>query len=173
MTTKERALGRFFDIAPVVSVADLSAGASTGNRVHMKNFTICTFVLYADAGTDGDDVDVDLQEHNAASGGTSQDLNIITEYFKKEETTLDNDEVWTRVTQTTASSEFTAPIAASAEKENLYVIEVRADQLSDGFEWLSLNIPDLGSAGTKFGGVLAILSGPFVMRKPENLAAPQ
>lgn len=172
MTTKERALGRYFDIAPVLSVGDFSAGARTGNRVHMKNFTICTFVLYADAGTDGDDVDIDLQEHNAASGGTSQDLDIITQYFKKEETTLDNDEVWTRVTQS-AGSEFTAPIAGSAETENLYVVEVRADQLSDGFEWLSVNTPDFGSAGTKFGGVLAILSGPFVMRKPENLAAPQ
>lgn len=171
MTTDARALGKYFDIAPVLSVGDFSAGARTGNRVHMKNFSVCTFVLYADAGTDGDDIQVDLQEHNAASGGTSQDLDIITAYFKKEETTLDNDETWTRVTQTAASE--VAAVAGSAETENLYVFEVRADQLSDGFEWLSMNTPDFGSAGTKFGGILAILSEPFVMRKPENLAAPQ
>ena len=49
------------------------------------------------------------------------------------------------------------------------MIEVLATQLSDGFDYLSLNIADASQA--KIGGVLAILSGLKEQRKPENLPA--
>ncbi len=168
MVTKERALGDLFNVAVALAPKDLSSGASTGLRIDMSRATTCTFVILCGAGTAGDDLVVDLQEHNAASGGTSQDLDIITEYFRNSETTLDGDEVWTRYTQA-AASETTDTTGTTAEEQNLMVIEVRHDQLSDGFRWVSLNIPDLGSAGTKFGGVLAILSGLRQRGKPERL----
>lgn len=168
MVTKERALGDLFNIAVALAPKDLSASASTGLRIDMSRATTCTFVVLAGAGTAADDLLVDLQEHSAASGGTSQDLDIITEYFRNSETTLDGDEVWTRYTQA-AASETTDTTGTTAEEQNLMVIEVRHDQLSDGFRWLSLNIPDLGSAGTKFGGVIAILSGLRQRGKPERL----
>jgi|GEM_PF-1451017 len=170
MTTKAHALGRLFNLANALSVVNLCAAANTGNRIHLKDYEGVTFVLMADAGTDGDDVQADLQQHDAATSGNSKDLDAITDYFKQEETTLDADETWTRVTQAEASE--IAAVADSAEKENLYVIEVRADQLdiANGYEWISLNVPDLGVAGTKFGGVLAILWGPRYMSAPEDLA---
>src|SRR5688572_3697623 len=158
MVTKERALGSLFDISPAIIPIALTAGANTGLRIDMRKATTCTFVVICGAGTAGDDLVVDLQEHTAASSGTSQDLDIITEYFIKTETTLDGDEVWTRLTQA-AASETTDASGTTAEEQNLLVIEVRHDQLSDGFKWLSLNIPDLGAAGTKIGGAIAILSG--------------
>jgi len=156
MTTAAYSLGRDFDIASVIPVANLSAGASTGTRVSMKNAEVCTFVVFVGAGTDGDDLAVDLREHTAATGGTSQDLDAITKYYTKNETTLDGDEAWVEVSQT-AASEIT-PVAATAEVQNLWVIEVLASELSAGFPYVSLDIPDLGSAGTKYGGVIAILS---------------
>jgi hypothetical protein len=168
MVTKERALGDLFNVAVALAPKDLSSGASTGLRIDMRNATTCTFVVLCGAGTAGDDLVVDLQEHNAASGGTSQDLDIITEYFRNSETTLDGDEVWTRYTQA-AASETTDTTGTTAEEQNLMIIEVRHDQLSDGFKWLSLNIPDLGSAGTKYGGAIAILSGLRFRGKPERL----
>ncbi len=168
MATKERALGHLFNVACAMAPRDLSSGAGTGLRIDMRQATTCTFVVLAGAGTAGDDLVVDLQEHNASTGGTSQDLDIITEYFKMSETTLDGDENWTRITQA-AASETTDATGTTAEEQNMLVIEVRHDQLSDGFRWVSLNIPDLGSAGTKFGGVIAILSGLRVQGKPERL----
>ena len=171
MVTKERALGDIFNVALALAPKDLSASASTGLRICMKNATTCTFVVIAGAGTAGDDLLLDLQEHNASSGGTSQDLDIITEYFKQSETTLDGDEVWTRITQA-AASETADATGTTAEEQNLFVVEVRHDQLSDGFSWVSLNIPDLGAAGTKLGGVIAILSGLRQRGKPERLRLP-
>lgn len=168
MPTTARALGRLFDISSALGIVDLNTAANTGNRIHMKNYAGVTFVFFADAGTDDGDVAMDLNEHTAASGGTSQDLDIITTYHKKEETTLDGDETWTAVTQT-AASEITA-VADSAEKENIYVVEVGAEQLSDGYEWISMNVPDLGQA--KVGGVLAILWGLKAERTPANLPDP-
>lgn len=171
MTTGAHALGRLFNIATALAVGDFSAGARTGNRIHMKDYAGVTFVLLADAGTDGDDIQVDLQQHDAASSGNSKDLDAITEYYKQEETTLDADETWTKVTQSAASE--IAAVAGSAETENIYVIECRADQLdiANGYEWISVNTPDFGSAGTKFGGIIAILWGPRYMDAPENLPA--
>jgi hypothetical protein len=168
MATKERALGSVFNVIPVIMPKDLSSGASTGIRIDMKNATTCSFVIFAGAGTAGDDLLIDLQEHSAASGGTSQDLDTITEYFKVSETTLDGDETWTRITQA-AASETADATGTTAEEQNIYVVEVRHDQLSDGFRWLSVNIPDLGAAGTKFGGALAILTGLRFQGKPERL----
>jgi hypothetical protein len=54
-----------------------------------------------------------------------------------------------------------------AAVQQIYVFEVLATQLSDGFKYLSLNIADATQA--KIGGVLAILSGLKSQRKPENL----
>lgn len=168
MVTKERALGHLFDIEGMIAPKDFSSGASTGQRIDMRKATTCTFVIYCGAGTAADDLLIDLQEHNASSSGTSQDLDIITEYFRKSETTLDGDEVWTRYTQA-AASETTDTTGTTAEEQNLMVVEVRHDQLSDGFKWISINVPDLGSAGTKFGCVLVILSGLRQQGKPERL----
>lgn len=168
MATKERALGHLFDITGALAPVNLSAGANTGLRIDMRRATVCTFVIYVGAGTAGDDLLVDLQEHSAATSGTSQDLDIITEYFMKTETTLDGDEIWTRITQA-AASETADATGTTAEEQNLMVIEVRHDQLSDGFKWLSLNIPDLGAAGSKVGCAIAILSGLRAQRKPERL----
>ncbi len=50
------------------------------------------------------------------------------------------------------------------------VIEVRSEQLSDGFEWVSLNVPDLGTNGTKYVAILNVVHDLMVMRKPTNLA---
>ena len=169
MVTTARALGRLFDVSCGAVPTDAVAGAITGNRVNLKNAGGVTFLVIASAGST-DILDVDLQEHNAASGGTSQDLDVITTYYHKSEITLDGDETWTKVTQA-AASEITNIDAASTQ--NLVAIEVGAEQLSDGFNWVSLNVPDLGTNGTKFVAILYILHDLKVQRAPENLVNPQ
>lgn len=170
MTTHAGPLGKEINIVPIAVPADAVAGAITGNRVHMKDYEWCTFVLIktTDAGTT-DDIAVDLQEHNAASGGTSQDLDIITDYYYQQETTLDGDETWSKTTQT-AASEISA-IAGTAETQFLLAVSVHHSQLSDSFEWLSLNVPDLGSTDVQYVAIIAVLTGLKYQEAPESLPA--
>jgi len=169
MTTQAIALGRLFDIGIGVSPVNLNTGANTGKRISMKNAKTCTFVVVAGVGTAASDLAVDLQEHTAASGGTSQDLDIVTKYYIKDELALDNDESWVETTQSPAASEIAdaGGLGVSAEHEQIVVIEVNADQLSDGFTHLSLNAPQPGA--TKLGCILYVLSGLKVQRTPANL----
>jgi hypothetical protein len=148
---------------------DAVAGAITGGRTHMRDAAVCSFVV-AVQGNSTDILDVDLQEHNAATSGTSQDLDIITKYYYRSEATLDGDELWTEGSQS-AGSEITNVGAAS--EELLLVIEVRAEQLSDGFEWVSLNVPDLGTNGTRFVSIIPFLTGLKSQRHPPSLPAAQ
>ena len=166
MTTGASALGRLFNVSVGAVPTDAVAGAITGNRVHLKDAGGVSFIVVASAGST-DVLDLDLQEHNAATGGTSQDLDIITKAYYQDETTLDGDETWTEWSQS-AASEITNIGTASAQQ--LVVVEVRSEQLSDGFEWVSLNVPDLGTNGTKFVAVLNVVHDLMVMRKPTNLA---
>jgi hypothetical protein len=52
------------------------------------------------------------------------------------------------------------------------VVEVQASELSDGYEWVSVNTTDSGTTTGKLGTVIAILYDLKVQRAPENLAAP-
>lgn len=162
-------LGRLFDVVVGSAPADSVAAAITGNRVHMKNAQACTILVLTDGGST-DILDVDVQQATAASGGTIGDLDVVTHYYLKEATTFAGSETWTKVTQA-AASEITN--AGSASKQTLIAIEVDATSLSDGYEWLSINVPDQGTNGTKFTAVLYILHGLTVQRNPVNLANPQ
>ena len=91
------ALGRLFDLSAGIPVGDLHGQANTGNRVHLKNAASCTIVLYKAAGTAAQDPVLDVQQHTAASGGSTADLDVVTHYYHKSETTLDGDETWTTI----------------------------------------------------------------------------
>lgn len=173
-TTHARALGNLFDISIGSVPADADGGAITGKRVSLKRARGVTIVVVGAAGTANDDLQVDLQEHSAASAGTSQDLDIITTYYHKSEASLDGDETWAAVTQA-AASEITdvGGAGTSAELQQILAIDVAAEQLSEGFDFVSLNIPDLGSAGAKYVTIIYILWGLDQMRAPELLAHPQ
>lgn len=161
------ALGRLFDISAGVPVVDLAGGANTGNRVSLRNAGGCTVVFYKEAGAASEATTLDLQEHNASSGGTSQDLDVVTHYYLKSETTLDGDETWTKVTQS-AASEITP---AASDTQQILVFHVEASELSDGFEYISVNTSDTSTAG-QYGGILYFLTDLAVQRTPANLIAP-
>ena len=168
MTTRAVALGKIFDIGPGINVVDLNGAGNTGIRISMQDCDAITFVIFAKTGTAASDIACDLQEHTAYTGGTTQDLDIITEYFTKQELALDGDESWVSKTQT-AASEITdlGGLGTSGELQNLAVIEVTADQLSDGYTHVSMDIPQPGAA--KYGCCLYIKTGLHSQRKPANL----
>lgn len=170
-----RGLGRAFDICSGIPViADIAAGANTGHRVHMRNYDTCAVVFHkgsASAGTDT--VTLTLQEHNANTGGTSQNLAVITDWYHKSEASLDGDEPWTEVTQAAAATlalANTGPVPAA--NQGIVVFEVEAGSLSAGFEWLSVNIADPGAGGTIPGTLLYVMCGLKIQRRPDLLAQP-
>lgn len=171
MTTGANGLGRYFDIVPAIVPVNLNTAGNTGERVHMKDCRAVSIVIFASIGTAGSDLAVDVQESNAATGGTIQDLDIVTKYYIKDALSLTAATTWAEVSQAAASEiSDTGGAGTSAEHSQIVVIEVRAEQLSDGFEWLSVNIPQPGA--TKLGCAFYLRHGLEVMRKPQNLANP-
>lgn len=146
-------LGPDYDISVGVSPSDLGT-ARTGGRINMANVKSVDIVFVKGAGTAADDPTVTLRSHTASTGGASTDLAVITEYFRKQEATLDGDEVWTKVTQSAAAT--IVGNGTSAEEEQLVVVNVRADQMPTTDNWLSLNVGDVGT-NPQAGAVLYII----------------
>ena|ERR1700755_3072323 len=171
-----RSLGFILDLTVGINpVADLAAGANTGKRIHMRNYDTLGILFFKNAASAGTDtVTITLQEHNAASSGTSQNLSAITDwYYKSTAAALAGTEAWTEVTQAAAATLAMAdagPIKAA--NQAMVYFDVEAPALSAGFEWLSVNIADPGSGGTILGGVFYIPSGLKIQRRPDLLAQP-
>src|SRR6188474_2457582 len=115
--TPMEGLGRLFDISLGWAPVDTQTAAITGKRVSLRNASGITFLVIKAAGTANDDPTLDVQQYTASSGGTTADLDTVTKYYIKQETTLDGDETWTEVTQA-AASEVTLN-STSAETEML------------------------------------------------------
>jgi hypothetical protein len=161
-------LGRLYNIGSVTVPTDAVAGAITGQRNNLRDYGGVDFLVVTSGGST-DITDVDLRQHTASTGGTSADLDVIDHYYYRTEATVDGDEVWIRGTQS-AASEITDVGAAS--QELVLVICVEAEQLSDGYTHVSLDIPDLGTNGTRFCTIIPILRDPMVQRAPAALAVP-
>lgn len=162
-------LGRLFDISQAINVVDLAGGATTGARVHLRNYETCAIVVFKEAGADAEPVTFTVQSHTASTGGTSADLAVITEYFHKTEATLDGDETWTRVTQTAAAT--FAQASGDSDMQAIICVEIEAASLPAGHEWISVNGADVTTAG-QLGGVLYLLHGMKLPRRPDLLAEP-
>ena len=168
MATGASGLGRHFDIG-VGAIPQLFTGSGiTGKNISLQNCAGVGILVIKDANGTTDDIAIDLQEVDGY-GGTPRDLDIITDYFTKGETTLDNDEAWVRTTQA-AASEITA-IAGTAEKQFMLYFEVLASDLSAGYTHIAVNVPDLGNTDTEYGTVIYIPFGLKIQRKPENLTS--
>jgi thiamine phosphate synthase YjbQ (UPF0047 family) len=130
------ALGRMFNL--------LTSATTANTRVNLKNATGVTIV--ATGATSGA---VTIQEHNAASSGTSQNLAVIVNYWTQ------NNGVWTKVTQA-AGATFTCATGGLA------VAEIDTAKLSDGFNYIS--------ASHASASMLLVLHDLEVQRNPTFLA---
>lgn len=168
MATYARALGRLYDIGVGSAPATSLTTAVTGKNISLQECEGVGVLIYKSVSGTTDDLACDLQEVDGYAG-TPRDLDIITNYWTKIETALDNDEAWVLTTQT-AASEITA-INTTAEGQTLLYFEVLADQLSDGYTHIAVNIPDLGSTDTPLGGIIYIPFGLKTQRKPTNMTS--
>ncbi len=134
-------LGRTHNAAVSVTTA--------AKRVNLKDCSGVLFYLTNSSGATA----ATFSESNAASGGTTQALAAITEYW----TQATGTGVWTRSTQAAAST-ITSINAVGA----LHAVYIPQGALSDGFGYLS--------ASHATGTFLMVLSDLDVKRVPQNLA---
>lgn len=135
-------------INPLGRVFDLDTSATTdATRISLKNAGGVTFVLIG--ATSGN---ATIQEANAASGGTAQNLATVTEYWTKASG------VWTRRTQAAAAT-------VTAQTGGLLAVFIPQGALSDGFTHVTISHSS--------GSAVAILADLDVQRKPANLASTQ
>jgi len=171
-----RGLGNLLDFGVGINpVADIAAGANTGKRIHMRNYESLGVAFFKNAASAGTDtVILTLQESNANTGGTVQNLAAITDwYYKSTAAALAGTEAWTEQTQAAAATlslADTGPIKAA--NQAIVFFEIEAQSLSAGFEWLQVNIADPGSGGTILGGVFYVPNGLRIGRRPDLLAQP-
>ena len=169
----QHGLGRLFDFSIGIAPVDMNTNnGETGKRVSLRNAAAITFVVIKAAGTAAEDPTVTLKQHTASSSGTTANLAVITEYFVKSETTLDGDETWTRVAQSAAAT-IADPGGAgtSAEEQQIVAFTVLGTQLSDGYDYVSLDYATTAS-NAQLATVLYVLHDLTVQRAPQNLVAP-
>jgi len=169
-------LGRLFDIGLAVAPVDIdTANAATGKYIDMSNATGVTIVAVTLAGG-AEDLVFDVQQHTQkTSAGTNADLDAvgvasskgIDHYYIKAETTLDNDEAWVKVSQAVAS-EVTVVGATYGTQQKLVAIYVSADQLGDGYRWLSVDVA-ITTSTSQLLAVLYIKHDLASQRGPANL----
>lgn len=162
-----KGLGRLFDVGVGIVPIDLAAGANTGARVHMRNYGGIAICGYLNNGTAAEAPTFVVQEHDANTGGTSQDFDVVTKFYEKVDTAINGDEPWVEVTQT--AGDITDADWDDAN-EVLFVAEIDAAALSDGFEWISVNVADPGTA--HIGCVFYVMYDLKEQRAPDSLAQP-
>lgn len=162
-------LGRLFDLSTGFAPVDMSTAANTGKRVNLRLYGGVDIVFIKSAGTAAQDPVLTLNEHDASSSGTSQTLAALTKRYQKQETTLDGDETWSAVTQAAATT--MTLDGTSAESEGIYVIPLEATALSDAFDYISVDVADVG-ANAQLGTILYVLRELRYPRKAANLTAP-
>lgn len=130
-------------INPLGRLLNAGVSATGANvRVSLRDASGVLILVPAASGA------VTVQEANAATGGTVQNLPVITEYWTS------NNGVWTRVAQAAAAT-------ATAATGGLLAVYVPQGALSDGFSYVTANH---GTASCIF-----LLSDLDVQRRPTNL----
>lgn len=104
-----------------------------------------------------EDPTLTLKSHTASTGGSSANLPVITEYYIKQASTLTGAETWTKVEQAAAAT-IADPGGAgvSGTRQLLVVLNVRADQMPDADNYLSLDVGDVG-ANAQLGTFIYII----------------
>lgn len=146
----ERFLMEAKNLKVVIGPVDLDTGANTGARVDIRQAKRVSFVCIAAAGTAPNSHTFTLKQHTAASGGTSADLSVDNAYYHK----LAAATSWTKVEPSSAAAAYDLD-GIVADAKYMIVFEVLAEQLSDGYGWVSLDQSDAG--GAQLGLVLAVV----------------
>lgn len=146
-------LGSDYDINIGLAPVDLNTAGGTGLRQYMGDLDYLVVLFVGGAGAAAEPPVLTLKQHTASTGGTTADMAVITEYWTKSETTLDNDEAWVRSTQAAG-----AVVTGTAQVQQMIAFRVNPEDLTGGSKYISVNVADPG-AGAQLGVILYIVGG--------------
>ena len=128
------------NIKQVIGPVDLVAG-QTGARVSLKGAEKVAFVVAIAAGAVT--ATLTLKQHNAASGGTTKNLEVDNPYFHKVGTA----EIFTKVEPSAKAAAYVLGAVVGAAKA-VIVLEVNAEDLDvdGGFSHVSIDTAAAGGA---------------------------
>lgn len=154
----------YIDIVEGFPPVDLDAGANTGDYVSLKNYGGCLVMFHSGIGTAGQDPILVLQQASDVAGTGVKDLNFTIIFRKQAATNLAAVSVWTKTTQTAATS-YTE--ATAAEQSALWVVDVKASDLdvANGFDCIRATVADVGGAAQP-GSLHYILYSARIARGP-------
>lgn len=128
---------------------DLDAGNNVGARIDMKQFARVTFIAFAGAGTTPSSHTFSFKQHTAASAGTTAVLSHANPYYHR----LGTATSFTKVQPSSAADAYDLDTLVGDAKY-VVVFEVLSEDLTDGYEWVSLDQTDAG--GAQLGGIIAL-----------------
>lgn len=128
---------------------DFNDAAITGARVDMSKIKSVAFAVIAAAGTTPSSHTVSFKQHTVASSGTPADLEIDNPWYHQVATATE----FTKVVPTAKAASFDIDTIVGDTKF-VAVFEVKAEDLTDGYRWVSCNLTDSG--GAQLGCILAI-----------------
>lgn len=137
---------------------DLNSAALTGARISMKKSHRCAIIVNMGDSTAAVTT-FSLQQHNAASGGTSKALAISNPYFHKAGAATSFTKVDATVTDGVPVAASSYDVAALfADAEGILVFEVLQEDLdvNNGFTHISINALD--STAAKLASIVYILN---------------
>ena len=135
----------------------MQTAANTGDFVSLKHYDKVSIVFFKAAGTATEDPTLTIEEATAVDGSGNTPLAVIDRIYAKQNTVLTAEGTFELRTQTAAST-FVGD-GTSAEEAGLYVIDVYASDLSDGFTCINASIGDVGT-NIQLGCILYFLWSP-------------
>ncbi|MEO3386015.1 hypothetical protein [Mesorhizobium sp. CAU 1741] len=153
------------DIVPAVVPIALTT-ARTGDVISMKNHGRCAVVIFKDAGTNGDDITVTVNQCTSVAASNAKALDFTRVDLKQG--TLTDVGTWTTVTQD-ANEEYTN--ADLGGQQALIVIDIKGEDLdvANGYDCVRVSISDAGT-NAQLGCALYLLHEPRYV-KPGGVSA--
>jgi hypothetical protein len=144
-----------FQLLRGCDIADTNVGVTTCDKIDMSKLKRLLIVLNMGDGTAANDLDIYVYQSDDASGTSTAVLNclqtgrIFTKYaadFTAEQALT----AWTQVTQATADERYEPD--DNGESTGLICLEVRPEDLSDGYRYVYAYLTQAGAA--KYANVL-------------------
>ena len=131
--------------------------ARAGDVVSMKNWGRCAVVFFKDAGVNGEDVTLTVEQAKSVAPSNAKALNF-TRIDTKQAAALTSLGVWTKVEQAAGNTYTNTDLGG---QQALLVIDIKAEDLDadNGFDCVRVSSSDAGTA-TSLAAALYILHEP-------------
>ena len=143
------------DIVSAIIPQSITA-ARTGDVVSMKNYGRCAIVFFKDAGTNGDDVTLTVEQCTSVAPSNAKNLTFTRVDVKQG--TLTAEGTWTEVTQSAGATYTNTDLGG---EQAIIVIDIKAEDLdlANGYDCVRLSSSDVGT-NAQVGCALYIMHEP-------------